>query len=202
MRTKSITYALAALDRNGISAAETLGAAGNFTLGGALTSGGVYTADAPRHIAFYAAGNESGRTFTITGTDRYDRAMTEGVTGPNATTVVGSKNFKTVTQIASDAATAGNVEIGTYSTAETGWVPVDRDGQYAVDIIKTTIVCDVETQFTLDDVFTSSFDESTANAYPMVEFNSPVIAIRFKITGITTGGTLTFKILSIPQARG
>jgi VCBS repeat-containing protein len=196
MRPKLIDYALATLDRNGIAAAETLAAAGNFTLGGALTSGGVYTADSPRHIAFYAAGNESARTFTITGTDRYGGAMTEAVTGPNAETVSGSKNFATVTQVASDDATAGDVEIGTVDSAETQWVPVDYNAKYNVEVDYTTMVCNEEIQYTLDDPWGSLFDESTANAYTLVDYNFPVRAIRVKIIDMSTGGTLHFRLIS------
>ena len=83
MRPKTISYALASLDRDGL-ATDTHTGAGNFTLDGALTSDGAYTADSPRHIGFYSAADNSGRTFTITGTDRFGKAMTEAVTGPNA----------------------------------------------------------------------------------------------------------------------
>ena len=64
------------VDADGITVAETLGAAGNFTIGGALTSGGSVTFDYPRQILQTAVGNESARTFTITGTDRDGVAQT------------------------------------------------------------------------------------------------------------------------------
>lgn len=195
MRPKTISYALATLDRDGI-AKDDHSAAGNFTLDGALTASGAYTADSPRHIGFYAANDESGKTFTITGTDRFGEAMTEAVTGPDAGSTASTKNFATVTAIASDAATTGDVEVGTYGSAETQWVSVDRIGPYAVSLVKTTMVCDYEVQFTLNDLWGSSWDEHAANAAAITDYDLPVTAIRVAITGMTTGGTATIRILS------
>lgn len=107
------------VDADGISVAATLsgGGAQNLTLGGALTSGGVYTAadgdSAPaRQISITAAGNESARTFTVTGTDADGKAQTETITGPNATTTESTKYWLTVTQIQVDDDTAGDVSAG------------------------------------------------------------------------------------------
>jgi hypothetical protein len=112
-----ITADTQALDADGISTAASLGAAGNLTLGGALTSGGSATFDSGRIITILSAGDDSGRTFTVTGTDVNGDAQTEEITGANAGTATGSKHFKTVTQIAIDAASAGNVSAGINNSA-------------------------------------------------------------------------------------
>ena len=71
------------------------------------------TVSAPLQVIVKAGGNESGRTFTITGTDSEDATLIEEVIGPNASTSTSSNSFKTISSIAVDAATAGAVEVGT-----------------------------------------------------------------------------------------
>jgi len=112
-----ITADSTALDADGISTAATLSGAGNLTINGALASGGSCTFDAGRIVTILSAGNDSGDTFTVTGTDVNGDAQTEDITGANAGTATGSKYFKTVTQIAIDGASAGNVSAGVNASA-------------------------------------------------------------------------------------
>ena len=63
-------------DDNGISTAATLSEAGNLTINGALASGGSVTFDQPRNVIITSAGNDSGDTFTVTGTDETGAAQT------------------------------------------------------------------------------------------------------------------------------
>ena len=125
-----------AADTDGICASQTTSAAANMTLNGALTatingnsvyapsvSGTAATADGAwaRKIGITSDGNDSGITFTITGTDVNGKALSETVTGPNSTTVYSTMstaaNFKTVTKIATSAATTGNITVGTAAVA-------------------------------------------------------------------------------------
>ena len=99
-----ITADSVALDADGISTAATLSGAGNLTIGGALASGGSCTFNAGRIVTILSAGDDSGDTFTVTGTDVNGDAQTEEITG--------AKYFKTVSQIATDGASAGNVSAG------------------------------------------------------------------------------------------
>ena len=112
-----LTADTVALDADGISVAATLSGSGNLTLGGALTSGGSATFNAGRIVTLLSAGDDSGDTFTVTGTDVNGDAQTEDITGANADTATGSKYFKTVTQIATDGASAGNVSAGINNSA-------------------------------------------------------------------------------------
>ena len=116
---------MAALDRNGISVAETMSAAGNMAITGTFATGGVATLDYPRHVGIYASGNEAAKTFTVYGTDRQGRVISEAITGPSATTVTSVNNYKTVTRIAVSAATAGDVEVGTDGKMDSQIYPVD-----------------------------------------------------------------------------
>jgi len=107
-------------DPDGVCAAQTTGGAANLTLNGALADSGAinfYTAASlqPRKLTITGlAGNDnSGVTFTITGTDLSDVAQTEAIAGPNgAVTVSSTKYFKTITQIAAGGAVTGNITAG------------------------------------------------------------------------------------------
>ena len=112
-----ITADSQALDADGISTAATLSGAGNLTINGGLASGGSCTFSAGRIVTILSAGDDSGDTFTVTGTDVNGDAQTEDITGANAGTATGAKYFKTVTQIAASGASAGNVSAGINASA-------------------------------------------------------------------------------------
>lgn len=141
---KVITLAPTALDRNGISASETLAAARlSLIIGGELSAGfdrdGICAAQTPTganamtlngalgvdfldrkgiYVLVYAGGNESGRTFTVVGENANGDRITEAITGPNAGTVLGTTKFYHITSITPDDATAGAVEVGVNGYAE------------------------------------------------------------------------------------
>ena len=71
----------AAADPNGISASAAVGNNANLVIGGALASGGAVTFDSPRNVTITSAGNDSGISFTVTGTDVDGAAQTESITG-------------------------------------------------------------------------------------------------------------------------
>jgi hypothetical protein len=93
----------ATLDADGICAQQTLAAAGNATLNGALASGGTVTLDVPRNVVVDAAGAATA-VLTITGTDIYGIPMSEAITLNGTTAVAGKKAFRTITRIAASAA--------------------------------------------------------------------------------------------------
>jgi hypothetical protein len=100
-------------DPDGIAAQQTIGAAGNLLLNGALASSGVVTLDVPRNVVVDAAGAATA-TATVIGTDEYGAAMRENITFNGTTAVLGKKAFKTITQIALSAA-GTDVFVGTGS---------------------------------------------------------------------------------------
>ena len=110
--------AVDALDADGLSTAASIGSATTLTLGGALTSGGSYTSgdNIGQLITILSAGDDSGITFTIVGTDAVGDAQTEVVTGANAGTATSSGYFNTVASITTSAASAGNVSAGVTGT--------------------------------------------------------------------------------------
>ena len=116
-----------ALDADGLSVAASIGSATTLTLGGALTSGGSYTAgdNIGQLITILSAGDDSGITFTVVGTDAVGDALTEVVTGADTGTATSSGYFNTVASITTSAASAGNVSAGVTGTG-TGTVFAGR----------------------------------------------------------------------------
>ena len=102
----------AALDADGISVAAAVGDGASLVIGGALASGGSVTFDQPRNVTILSAGDDSGISFTVTGTDETGDSATESITGANAGTATGSSYFTTVTAIAAVGDPAGNVSAG------------------------------------------------------------------------------------------
>jgi hypothetical protein len=92
-----------ALDADGICAQQTLAAAGNALINGALASSGTVTLDVPRNVIIDAAGAATA-VLTITGTDVYGIPMSEAITLNGTTAVSGKKAFKTITSVAASAA--------------------------------------------------------------------------------------------------
>jgi len=203
MRPQTVAFTMDALDRNGISIAQTPAVAGNLSITGALATGGVATMDVPRHVAIYSDADESGDTYTITGTDRYGAALTETITGPNTTTVNGSKNFLTVTQVATSGAGTGNIEVGTGPEADTKVYPVDRYSDKLSYSVSRSSGAGLTYNFkyTLDPIWfprgsTSSFSEDSATWFtdlgPKIVNTAsasaaPITAWRLEVTSFTTG---------------
>jgi hypothetical protein len=120
-----ITMQLAAPDDNGISASQSLGAAGNLLINGALASGGIATLDVPRRVLITSAGNDSSLTWIVTGTGANGLSLTESLAGGNAVGVYTNHDFSTVTSIHGSAATASTVIAGTNGIASS--VPIIMD---------------------------------------------------------------------------
>lgn len=118
---------LSAADADGIAQAQAVAAAGNLTLNGALVTGGVailgteqYEA---RRVLLTSTGADSGKTFTVYGTDRYGNTQSEAVTGvASGSDQYTDMDYLTVTRIAVSAACAGNIAAGTNEVQSSEWV--------------------------------------------------------------------------------
>jgi hypothetical protein len=108
----------------GVSAALVSASAAATTL--VIADGGPY-GNLTETITLYSSANNSGNTFTITGTDGNGDAQTEGLTGPNAGTVNSANKYLTVTSIVSDGAIVTDIQAGILGTgALTGTVFAGR----------------------------------------------------------------------------
>jgi hypothetical protein len=103
----------AALSATAVCAAQAVAGAGNATINGASATSGVATFDYARTVSCKSSNvGDTTQTVTVTGTDYYGQAQTELMTLNGTTTVNGLKAFKTITQVAVDAALAGNLSVG------------------------------------------------------------------------------------------
>jgi len=113
---------------NNIALSQTPLAAGNLTLNGALVVGGVAVLDTPRRIIITSAGNDSTATFTAYGTDWSGQPLQASVAGANVGAADFGVSFATITRIATNAATAGAVTVGTNGVADSRPISLDPFG--------------------------------------------------------------------------
>ena len=112
-----ITADTTALDADGISVAAAVGNNAALVIGGALASGGAVALDSGRIVTILSAGDDSAKSFTVTGTDVNGDAQTESITGANAGTATGSSYFLTISGISAVGNPAGNVSAGVNGSA-------------------------------------------------------------------------------------
>lgn len=131
MRPFRIDIDVADEDADGLAAANDSSGA-TLTLDGVLTSGGTFTsADGVAHrlsIIDTATVDQSGATFTVTGTDADGRTQSEAITGPGSgATVTGTKYFLTVTSVTiASPAVSGTVNLGTVDEIATKTYVLDH----------------------------------------------------------------------------
>jgi hypothetical protein len=143
---------LTAAAPTGIALSQSLAATGPLTLNGAYATAGVATLPQPGRVGIVSAGNDSGMTWTITGTDRASSVISETLAGANAGAAQSVLDYATVTSIVGSAATASTVTAGTTGVAATGWVRLD-DWSMSQTAIQCTASGTVNytVQSTLDD---------------------------------------------------
>ena len=120
-----LTKALTAASATAVCASQTLAAAGNLTINGSAASGGVATLDTQRRVLITSAGNDSGITFTVYGTNDNGGVIRQTITGGNAAGVATGLDFYTITRIYASGATAAGVTVGTNTVGSSRWVLFD-----------------------------------------------------------------------------
>ena len=151
MRPITVTAGpLASADADGIAQAQN--PASTFTLNGALVSGGVAQLGAPRRVLITTTDNETGVTFTVTGTNRAGDVLREALAGVNTSTTYTTLDFFTVTSVTVSATLIGNVTIGTNGIGGSPWVRFDEYAPHGVAIQCTVSgTVNYTVQQTLDD---------------------------------------------------
>lgn len=134
-------------------------AGATLTLDGSLTSGGTFTsADGLSHrldIIDLGADDQTGATYTITGTDGDSIAQTEAIAGPGASaTIETTKYFLTVTSVAIASPAAGStVDMGTVDEVVSKTIPLNyRHIEGATHAVDVTGTIDYSVQETLDEI--------------------------------------------------
>jgi hypothetical protein len=153
MRAISATVGpLATASGTNICLSQTPAGAIALTLNGAAVVSGAAVLDTARRVVITSAANETGRTFTITGTSYNNRVQSETVTGANIGAAQSALDYKTVTSITISGAASGAITVGTNTVASTRWLRLDEWAHAQV-----SIQCDVTgtatytVQQTLDD---------------------------------------------------
>lgn len=193
MRPVTLDVDPADADPDGIADGNS-SAGATVTLDGVLTSGGTFTsADGlGRQIAITDAGgsNQTTATYTVTGTDVGDNALTEDVTGPGATlTVETTGYFKTVTSVTIASPVGGStVDIGTVDEVEAARIPTNWRSGYGpymtVDVTGTVNYTVRETNVKIQSQAPVWFDISalaskTANAQGSATVGTTALSIIF-----------------------
>ena len=117
VKAVTITADTVALDADGISVAAAVGNNAALVLGGALASGGAVSLSHGRLVTILSAGDDSGISFTVVGTDVNGDAQTESITGANAGTATGAAYFLTISSITAVGDPAGNASAGVNASA-------------------------------------------------------------------------------------
>ena len=198
-----------AADADGICQSQTPSGAGELTINGALASGGVATLGSgknQRQVLITAVGDESGRTFTVTGTNWDGVTISETITGPNASTAASVLSYQTVTSVEVDAATADAITVGTNGIGDSPLIPMNlRQTPFNASVgIVADGTIDYTVRHTFDDVLGQSastqhtyFDHDStdlvnATASQDGNYAFPVSGIQVRINSGT--GTLKIRV--------
>jgi hypothetical protein len=149
-------------DTDGVAESQSPSGAGNLTL---VSSTVVLTP--PRFVTITSAGDDSGITFTITGTRPGGGVQTETLAGANAGAATSTLTFATVTSIAISAASAAAVQAGFTQSGYSDWLPMDIYTPNQVTTISATVsgTVNYDIQYTNEDPFNRSITQ-TAVAHP------------------------------------
>lgn len=198
---KSLTVPAAVA--NAICLSQTPGAAGALTINGGAAVNGVATNTAATQVTITSAGNDSGKTFVITGTDASGNALSESITGPNIATVTSVNFYLTVTSLTISAAAAGAITSGFNAVGVTAPLPLDTYARPQVGVqVDVSGTVNWTLQQTDDDPFGTAalgwFDSSDANMVAQTvtrqgSYITPHRALRFKMNSGT--GTITGNIV-------
>ena len=110
------------VDADGISTSASISGAAALTINGTLASGGSYTAgdNIGQIISITSAGDDTGITFTIVGTDAVGDAQTEAVTGADTDVASSSGYYNTVASITTSASSDAAVTAGVLGSSPAG----------------------------------------------------------------------------------
>lgn len=194
MQTYELSCVPSAASAVSVCASQSPGA-GAITLTGSLVAAGVATLGAAQNITLVSGGNDSGITFTITGTDADGVAQTEAVVGANAGTATGVSFFKTVTGITHTGSVATTLTAGNAITSVSPTFFFYKQRQPSACTVGVTLVSGTAT-YAFEDCFTDPphtryqtnatiTAKSASFAYAYGDLRP--MATRIKVTASTAG---------------
>jgi len=160
-------------------------------------------------VSLTSTANLSAISMTLTGTDAEGRAQTEVVTGPNNTTVYGTKYFATLTSVSASATLGANtMNVGFKDESVSPALPVSwRTNPFELGMafdVSGTVNYTVQHCFenVLDPNLTPStftwFDHETLTTQTTDQdgnYDFAIMAIRIKFNSLTAGGSLKAMVL-------
>lgn len=170
--------------------------AGAILINGSLASGGVATLAAAQLITLVSGGNDTGITFTITGTDSDGRAQTESTVGASAGTKTSTKYFKTVSSITHTGSVATTLSMGNAIDSVSNTIRPNLDTSPIAIGIGVTLVSGTATykvQHSYQDGRTSHpalwFDNTAGakTASSEATYSAPVACIRLLLSASDSG---------------
>lgn len=188
---------LAAASADNIAESQTVTGASNVILDGALVSGGVAYLDTPRRILITNAGNDSGITFTISGTTYNGAPVSQTVTGASGGTVATTVDFATVTQITTSGSTSvSGITVGTNGVAGSSWVRLDdwAPASWSVQASVTGTV-NYTIQTTLDDPNDPTDPVSIPDVQWVNSLDSGLVSQSTTKYGVSTGAPRYVRVL-------
>lgn len=159
----TFTKTLAAASANNIAQSQSPGS-GAITMNGSAVSSGVATIDTysatnnteiGRRVIVTSGGNDSGITFTITGTNASGQSISDTFAGANIGAAQSNLDFVTVTGVTHTGSVAGTVTVGTNGVGSSRWVTQNFMGKspmnlaWQVEIVSGAVNYTV--QYTMDD---------------------------------------------------
>ena len=140
-----------------------------------------FTMDFVRRVLITSAGNDSGMSFTIVGTDWNGFSVSENLTGGNATGVYSIYDYATVVSVTPSANTASTVQVGTNGIASTRPIFVD---EYCF----SPTALQINTTGTINATVQQSLDDPNAVGYTSVQWiNHPDSALSTITSGNVQG---------------
>lgn len=177
--------------------------AGAILINGTLASGGVATLGAAALITLVSGGNDTGITFTVTGTDSDGRTQTESIAGASTATKTLTKYFKTVSSVTHTGSVAGTLSIGNTIDAVSNTIRPNLDTSPIAIGIGVTLVSGTATykvQHSYQDGRTSHptlwFDNAAGakTASSEATYSAPVAVIRL-LTSASGSGVLSAAVV-------
>ena len=165
MRQIVETLTVAAAVANAVCLSQTKAGAGALVINGGAVVAGVATSTVAVNVLVTSDGNDSTRTYTVTGTNASGYTIAETITGPNATTVYTTRFFKTVTEVdVVGGATVGNITVGFSVVGTATPIPLDIHGFPQVSLqVTVTGTANFTVQQTLDNPFDSTINHLWVN---------------------------------------
>lgn len=185
--TYTVTLQLPAAVVNSIAQTQSGTANTPLTLNGTAVAGGIATLSPARRVLVTSAGSDTGITFKIVGTDRYNNPLSEVLTG-GATSAYTKQDFLTVSSVTPSGATASTVQVGTNGVGSTpwnSWSDMIAPFQLGFGVeITNSATCSVE--HTFDDPNSQQSSSIAPNSnYPPIAWTDPVVS---SVSANTMGG--------------